>query len=1008
MRHQFFGLLLTIAIIADTGYADEPFPEVYNSEADASVPLTAAEAAVGMFDLPDGFTATVFASEPDVRNPIAMAWDWKGRLWVAENYTYAEKAKRFELDLKDRVLIFEDTDWDGIADKRSVFSEDLQMLTSVEVGRGGVWVMCPPRLLFIPDRNGDDVPDAAPEVMLDGFTVGQSSYHNFANGLRWGPDGWLYGRSGHSCPGRLGSPGTPDAKRVPIKGGIWRYHPERKVVEVLTHGTTNPWGHDWDQHGELFFINTVNGHLWHGIPGAHFPESFGMDPNPYVYDRIDTHADHYHYDRSGKWSESRDGAANVFGGGHAHIGMMIYQGDRWPEPYQNRLFTLNMHGRRANVERLDREGSGFVGRHESDVFVTEDPWFRGIDIRQGPDGSAFILDWSDIGECHEHTGVHRTSGRIYRISHGDVEKPNFDDLKDFNVRAAMAMSNPNPWYERQVRSRIGSGVMSQEFMQICWPILRGKAELPIKLRALWALNAMGRKEHLSSLFYAEEEQMRAWAIRLVLDESPIDTIKGPLPENMPVPASEELFSLMLGMAESDESGLVRLTLASALQRLPLKQRGELGMALSMRPEDANDHNLPEMVWYGISPLAESDPLALVRIAEQSSWPDLKRWISRCLSSRMGEDLLSIEGLMSAIESADPESQLVMMNGISEGLKGWREAPEPEAWQRLKISLEDTKDENLIRHSRGLSVLFGDGRALDEVKQIANDPSEDTHARIAALETLIQNPDDDLREICEALMSDRVLCATAAKGLALFDDPELGIVLAKRYPRFYPADKPGLVEILASRKAWAEVLLKEIEEGRIDRTDLSAFQARQIRGFDDPALNKTLASVWGVLRETDEAKRELINEWTAKLNDEFLAKADLIHGRNLFAGICGACHVMYGDGMELGPDLTGSNRYDLSYLLENVFDPGSEVSADYQMTVVSLNDGRVLTGVVSDETDKILTLRQAAEITLLEKSAILTRDKSTMSMMPDGLLLAFSDEQVRDLIGYLMHPVQVEK
>ena len=142
-----------------------------------------------------------------------------------------------------------------------------------------------------PDENEDDVPDSAPVVMLDGFTVAQSNYHNFANGLRWGPDGWLYGRCGHSCPGRVGAPGTPDEERVPIEGGIWRFHPERKVFEVLTHGTTNPWGHDWDRNGELFFINTVNGHLWHGISGAHFTESFGADPNPYAYERIDTQDD---------------------------------------------------------------------------------------------------------------------------------------------------------------------------------------------------------------------------------------------------------------------------------------------------------------------------------------------------------------------------------------------------------------------------------------------------------------------------------------------------------------------------------------------------------------------------------------------------------------------------------------------------------------------------------------------------------------------------------------------
>ena len=302
-------LLILLFEQVDSLFA-ENFPEIYNSEPDKTANPPSPEEAVKMFSLPDGFSVNLFAAEPKVRNPIAMAWDPKGRMWVAENYTYAERAMRFDLSLKDRVIILADMDNDGVADERKVFTDKVQMLTSVEVGRGGVWLMCPPRLLFIPDENGDDIPDSEPVVKLDGFTVAQSNYHNFANGLRWGPDGWLYGRCGHSCPGKIGKPGTPEEERIPIKGGVWRYHPEREVFEQLTHGTTNPWGHDWDRNGELFFINTVNGHLWHGITGAHFTESFGADPNPYVYERIDTHADHYHYDRSGKWSESRGGAAN--------------------------------------------------------------------------------------------------------------------------------------------------------------------------------------------------------------------------------------------------------------------------------------------------------------------------------------------------------------------------------------------------------------------------------------------------------------------------------------------------------------------------------------------------------------------------------------------------------------------------------------------------------------------------------------------------------------------------
>src|SRR5438093_12312610 len=224
MKTPLLLLLPSLSLVASE------FPVPYNSEPQETGRMPAAEAAAKM-QLPPGFKATVFAAEPDVQNPIALAWDARVRLWVEETYTYAEGARKFDLNLRDRILIFEDKDGDGRFDTRKVFTDELQMLTSIEVGHGGVWVMCPPQLRFIPDRDGDDVPDGAPEVVLDGFTIPPENYHTFANGLRFGPDGWLYGRCGASSPGEIGAPGTPASQRIPMRGTIWRYPPQRKVLE---------------------------------------------------------------------------------------------------------------------------------------------------------------------------------------------------------------------------------------------------------------------------------------------------------------------------------------------------------------------------------------------------------------------------------------------------------------------------------------------------------------------------------------------------------------------------------------------------------------------------------------------------------------------------------------------------------------------------------------------------------------------------------------------------------
>lgn len=912
------SILTSLCIVGSALSAD--FPEPYNSEPGNPSPMSP-EDALKALKLPEGFKATLFAAEPDVQNPIGMAWDAKGRMWVAENYTYAERAKRFDLGLKDRVIILEDKDWDGVAETRKVFTDDVQMLTSVEVGRGGVWLMCPPQVLFIPDRNNDDIPDGEPEVVLDGFTVAKDNYHNFANGLRFGPDGWLYGRCGHSCPGKLGVPGTPDDQRVPMKGGIWRYHPEAKVVEVLTHGTTNPWGHDWDANGEMFFINTVTGHLWHLIHGAHLMDSSTL--NPLIYEKLDTIADHYHYDRTGGWSESRGGKANAFGGGHAHIGMMIYQADQWPEYYSNKLFTLNMHGRRTNVERLERNGSGYVGKHEPDIFISDDPWFRGIEISTGPDGSGFILDWSDTGECHESTGVHRTSGRIFRISYGEPKKP----------------ATPFAWRKP-------------------WP----RADLN-----------------------SSNEHARALAIRELVQFSPLDAITGPTPHAK----YPELAFDPVKLAKEEQSPFVRLNLASTLQRLPVSKRAALANALLSHAEDANDPFLPSMVWFGISPLAKHAPMALVQLAKDCTWPKTLRWIARSLAPQPE----ALNALL-AVNSSDD-----VLEGMTEAFKGIRKAPKPANWDKLVSSSKSP-------FIRDLSILFGDGRALDDVKKIALDAKADIAARESALKTLIEARPPDLRSICEQLLETRGLNTIAAGGLTLFDDPEIGLKLAKSYRKFNPADRATVIGMLVSRPAFAKALLAEVAASRIPRSDLSAFHARQIRGFNDGALTKQLVEAWGELRDSSADKKELIEKTKARLRPDVLAKANLNNGRMLFTAVCGACHMMYGQGGKIGPDLTGSGRASLDYLLENIADPSGVVSADFRMSVLALKDGRTVSGVVTESNDRTLTLRTVAEPLTLDRSEIVKQETSPMSMMPEGLLLAFQPDQVRDLIAYLMHPVQV--
>jgi putative membrane-bound dehydrogenase-like protein len=998
--------------------ASADFPPPYNTEPDPAGPMPAGEAAEKM-TLPPGFKATVFAAEPDVQNPIAMAWDGRGRLWVAENYTYAEAPRRFDLQLRDRILIFEDRDGDGHFDSRKIFADDLQMLTSIEAGHGGVWATCPPNVLFIPNRDRDDVPDGAPEVVLDGFTVPPENYHNFVNGLRFGPDGWLYGRCGGTAPGEVGAPGTPPEQRVPVRGGMWRYHPTRKVFETITAGNTNPWGHDWDENGELFYVNTVNGHLWHGITGAHFVRGSTLDPNPRAYALIDQHADHWHFDTGKSWQDSRAGAANALGGGHSHIGAMIYLGDNWPAEYRGHLFTLNQHGRRANQEILERTGSGYVGHHGQDFLVAADPWFVGLDLSYGPDGGVFVLDWSDTGECHEHNGVHRTSGRIFKITAGETKRVEVPDMARLDVAELVKLhTHPNEWFARQARLELAARASAHQDLAAAKEQLLALFEtqpgVTIKLRALWSLYAIGGTDEafLNAQLRHPDEHVRAWAIRLLSDSWPLDTVMSERPTWRPDYASVERAAPhwqdeLIHLSRTDDSGLVRLTLASTLQRLPVAQRAAVAAPLEAHPQDAADHNLPLMIWYGLIPVADAEPSALVKGAAQCVLPLTRKFIAR----RLAEDLEKNPGplnelLKLALANPSPAFANDIVAGVSEALAGWRKAPKPSAWDALADKVSGQADAALRDRVRELSVVFGDGRALDEVKKVALNPKAEMKQRQAALQTLIENRAPDLREICEQLLSVPFLNSIAARGLATFDDPAIGVALVKAYRQFHQSERPQLLATLVSRAIFARPLLDAVSAGRIPRSDLTPFHARQIRSLNDPALDQRLAEVWGELRESAADKQQLIARLKQQLTPAALAQADKSAGRVIFNQTCATCHRLYGVGGDLGPDLTGAGRTNLDYLLENIADPSAVVSADFRMTVVNLKDGRVLNGFVTAKTERTLTFKTMTEKLTVERSEIAAMQELSQSLMPDGLLQALSEAQTRDLIAYLMHPSQV--
>jgi putative heme-binding domain-containing protein len=446
---------------------------------------------------------------------------------------------------------------------------------------------------------------------------------------------------------------------------------------------------------------------------------------------------------------------------------------------------------------------------------------------------------------------------------------------------------------------------------------------------------------------------------------------------------------------------VRLALASALPHLSVPVRSLVAQHLLRFDQDATDHNLPLLVWTGLRELPFAD---LIDCAHISRIPQVTQLVARRIAEGADKDPASLNQLL-ANAAAMPECQAEIVAGVAAALRGWRKAPKPAAWETFVASipkeLATAQDQ-----ARQLNVIFGDGQALDEIRRIALDDKALMEQRRAALLSLIEAKDKQLKQVCEKLIYVKGVNMEAIQGLTQFDQDGVAQRIIDRYTQFYPHERPQIIMALVSRPRFAADLLKAVEAGKIPKADFGPAAARQARAFNDAKLNALLGKVWGETRETSADKLRLVAELKARHTPESLAKADLGKGRALYAGVCGQCHKLYGEGGALGPDLTGSGRHDLNYLIENIVDPSAVVDAAYYLNSITLKDGRVLSGIVGAQSERTLTLRAVGQETVIDKQDINSRQTLPVSLMPEGLLQAFTPEQQRDLLAYLMGNSQV--
>jgi putative membrane-bound dehydrogenase-like protein len=948
--------------------------------------------ALRQFKVAPDFGVQLFASEPEIRQPVSMSFDGRGRMWVIQYLQYPTPAGltavkvdqylRTKYDRMpdpppkgpkgaDRITILEDTDGDGHADRAKDFVDGLNLATGLAIGYGGVFVAQAPYLLFYADRDGDDVPDGDPEVLLTGF--GLEDAHALANSLQWGPDGWLYGAQGSTV--------TANIRGVTFQQGIWRYHPRAREFELFAEGGGNTWGLDFDRHG-----NAIAGTNWgdaamlHQVQGAYYVKGFskhGELQNPHAYGYFE------HVPYTG------------FKGGHVTCGGIVYQGGSYPAQFHDQYIAANVLSNAIYWHAIERRGSSFTNRFGGELLTTDDHSFRPVDCTVGPDGSLFVADWYDKRANHvdPKDDWDRTNGRIYKIvadgtkpvTELDLSKLPSDELVDLLV-------HPNAWYAREVRL-----LLAERQDAALVPKLRDAAlqtaDSPRALQSLWALNASGGFDEPTALALLNhsDEDVRAWTVRLLGDKCRV---------------SSRVADRLLELARREPSPVVRSQLACTARRLPGDEGLPLTVALLAHDEDTSDPFIPLLLWWSVEDKAVTDRARVLKLfATREAWNHaltrtviLPRLARRYAAGGSDEDFAACARLLAAAPGVDEVDALVA--GMEKGLAGRRLAEVPAALVSFvkQLRIESETKQARIR----LAIRLGSSDARDRALSLLGDRDLDEAQRVALVEIVGQTADpravEPLLELLAEEKSTPIQLAALA-ALERFSDPRIARAALALLSGAKAEVRTRALALLCGRAVWAGQLLNEVDHGQLKPDDIPAAQLRQMALFKEPKVEELLRKHWGtVTEETPAEKRARIHGISVSMN---LAQGDPVRGKPLFAKHCGTCHTLFGEGNKVGPELTGADRKNREFLLTSIVDPSAVVRKEYFNYVVETKDGRLLTGLIAENTPQTLTILDAKnQRTLLAQGEVERIEQSPRSLMPEKIFDELEADEVRDLMRYV--------
>jgi len=974
------SLIALLAVMGELAVAQQP-------------PALSPDEALQRFKTADGFRVELFASEPEVRQPVTMTFDDRGRMWVIQYLQYPNPAglKPVQVDRYlrtkydrvpeppprgprgvDKITILEDTDGDGRVDRSKDFVNGLNLASALAISGDGVYVGQAPYLLFYPDRNHDDVPDSDPEVLLTGF--GLEDAHAVVNSLEWGPDGWLYGAQGSTV--------TADIRGIGFQQGIWRYHPATKRFELFSEGGGNTWGLDFDRRGNVLAgTNASNVVCLHQVQGGYYVKGFskhGPLHNPYTYGYFEhvTHTGH--------------------AGGHVTCGGIVYQGGAWPEAFDGTYIGANLLSNAVYYSAIEPHGSTFKTRYIDTLLETDDVWFRPIDCLTGPDGSVFVADWYDKRANHvipEDTWD-KTNGRVWKVvRHGTPAVAVKDLSKLESGQLVDLLEHRNAWQRRKARR-----ILSERRDPTVLPRLRKlveSAEEPLALEALWALYSSGGWDDETALRLLDHRHagVRSWTVRLIGDD------KKALPK--------DIAARLVKLAAEDPDVSVRSQLACTAKRLPGADGLPIVAKLLARSEDTGDTHLPLLIWWAIEDKALSDRdrvLALLESKDTWTLPlvhdvIVARLAKRYLAERSTAGYEGCARLLALAPSDADALRLVAAMDADFSGTPLRETPQPLVAPLAKLWQSHGSDPTVTR----LALRLGSREAYDRAVARVLDAKEPEAVRLALITAIGQAARPDALAHFYALLDSNpgndAIGGAAISALGYYDDAAISAELLHRYEQLSPALRARAISLLTSRPGWSQALVEAVDAKHIEPAAVTVEQVRQMVGHADANLTPAIERYWGRIRPATPGEKMSYVPVLGRVLAA--APGDLERGHQLYMKHCGVCHTLHGEGQKIGPDLTAADRKNREVLLLNILDPSGTIRPEFVSQTVVLIDGRVITGLVTESSPQRLTIVDAKQ----QKHEI-TRDQideiaqSELSLMPERLLEQLQEQEVRDLFRYL--------